>query len=235
MRLVIAQRNAVLLAAFASLLAAQEPQPAGINFRQRLGQNADALKHYSYKRRTTIVVKGQQRGSRLDLVRYVDGKKETVALETPPRRAAPARRGLRGKIIENKIEKKKQEMNEELQQLRDMMAQYRDPGSDSMRKLFENAAVSRAGSGADAEVHIVAHGLSKPSDSFTLVWSVANRRPDNVEIKGEFKGKPVSIRTKYAALPDGPFYPAQTVIALPGKGLTINIDQFDYTLEGDVK
>ena len=82
-----------------------------------LAHSTGRLKRYSYKRRTEIKTKDKS-FARLDLVRYVDGKMETIPLETPTRPDQSARpRGLRGKIAEKKIEQKKDEMKQEREQL----------------------------------------------------------------------------------------------------------------------
>jgi hypothetical protein len=75
----------------------------------------------------------------------------------------------------------------------------------------------------------------KPSDSFTLIWSVANRRPVSIDIHAELDGKPVQLTLEYAALKDGPFYAIHTVIFMPTKNTRINIDRFDYSTPGDQK
>ncbi|HEX4274214.1 MAG TPA: hypothetical protein VHZ74_02615 [Bryobacteraceae bacterium] len=224
---------AALLVA-ATMGVAQIPGAPGIG--QSMKQNADELKHYSYKRRTEINVKDKSFGPRVDLVRYVDGKRETIPLEKPARPdQSGGRRGLRGKIVEKKIEEKTDEMKEERERLDALLHSYLSPGSDSMRAVFEKAAISRTGPGPDADVKVVAKGIMKPSDSFTLIWSVANRRPVSIDIHAELDGKPVQLTREYAVLKDGPFYAIHTVIFMPTKNTRINIDTFDYSTSGDQK
>jgi hypothetical protein len=75
------RRNIAILLAAAAMATAQTPDSAGIG--RDMKQNVEALKRYSYKRRTEITVKDRSLGARVDLVRYVDGKMETVPIETP--------------------------------------------------------------------------------------------------------------------------------------------------------
>jgi hypothetical protein len=223
-----------LTLACATIAAAQAPPPNGLGIGQKMKQNAEALKHYSFKRRTTITVEGNPRGARVDLVRYVDGKMETIALETPsaPNRSG-GRGGLRGMIVEKKIAKKKEEMKENMERLKNLLHSYTSPGSDSMRTMLQKAAISRTGPGSDADVKVVATGLLNPSDSFTLLWSVTNHRPAQVDIRAELEGKPVQFTVDYASLPNGPYYPAHTTISAPKKDLLITVDTFDYEISGD--
>lgn len=228
------QRKFVLAMTVAAVSMAQTPTGGfGSGIGQKVKQNAQVLKHYTHKRRTEITLKGKSRGARVDLIRYVDGKMETVPLETPPRPAEGSRgRGLRGRIVEKKIEKKKEEMKEQVARLTSLVQRF-SAGSDSMRAALEKATISRTGPGPDADVKIVATGVAKASDSFTLVWSVAHHRPAKVEIRAEADGKPVAITVEYASLPEGPFYPARTVISAPKKDLTVAIDTYDYNRSGD--
>jgi len=225
---------AILLSAVA--LAVAQTTPAALGIGQIMKQNADALKQYSYKRRIEIQVKGKSRGARVDLVRYIDGKMETIPLETPARPdQSGRRRGLHGKIVEKKIEQKKEEMKKEREELEQLLHSYVTPGSDSMRAMLEKAAISRTGPAADADVKIVATGIVKPSDSFTLVWSVANHRPVSIDIRALHDGKPVQLTLEYAAVKGGPFYAAHTVISAPKKDMVIRIDSFDYSISGEPK
>jgi hypothetical protein len=219
------------------MIAAAQPPPANVlGIGQKMKQNAEALKHYSFKRRTTIAVNGNPRGARVDLVRYVDGKMETIPLETPTRPNQSGRRGgLRGAIVEKKMAKKKEEMKENVERLTNLLHSYTASGSDSMRTLLQKATISRTGPGLDADVKIVAAGLRKPSDSLTLLWSPANHRPAQVEIRAELDDKPVQLTVDYASLPSGPYYPARTTISMPKKDVLITIDTFDYETSGDSK
>jgi hypothetical protein len=129
--------------------------------------------------------------------------------------------------MEKKVESKKEEMKEEVEHLKSLLQKY-SPGSDSMHATLEKAAISRTGPEQNADVKIVAAGAKKPSDSFTLIWSVANHRPAQIEIRADVDGKPIRITMDYAALPDGPLYAAHTVLSDPKKDLNVNIDTFDY-------
>jgi hypothetical protein len=221
--------NTAILLMTTALGAAQTPPALGIG--QDMKQNSEELKHYSYTRRTEIQIKDKSLGARVDLVRYLNGKMETIPIETPARPDQSGdRRGLRGRIVEKKMEQKKDEMKEERERLEGLLHSYLSPGTDSMRAMLEEAAISRMGPGPDADIKIVAKGIVKPSDSFTLVWSVVNRRPVSIDIRAELDGKPVQLTLEYDNLKGGPFYAAHTVIAMPKKETVIRIDTFDYKI-----
>src|SRR3954471_7586222 len=107
MRVPCVLRKAVLtLVLSLGVVAAQGLTANEFGIGQSMKHNSDVLQHYTYKRRTEITLKGESRGERIDLIRTVDGRKETIPLETTGRTGeARSRRGLRGKIVERKIEK----------------------------------------------------------------------------------------------------------------------------------
>jgi len=221
----------LLLPAMVFALGAQTAPDSGLD-RPNVGaawkRNAEALKTYTYKRRTEITVKGKTPGARLDLIRYVDGEMQAIPLEAPARSAPqPHSRGLGGKIVEKKVEKKKDEMRQELERMSGLVQRF-SPGSDAMKAALALATVSRNGSGS-GDIEVLAKGVVRPTDSFMLVWSAANRRPVKIEIHSDLDGKPVTILTEYASLPEGPFYAARTVMSAPKKDLRVTIDTFEYS------
>src|SRR6516225_6121625 len=154
--------------------AAQAPREIGPGIGPRMKQNAEDLQQYSFKRRTEITIKGQSRGPRVDQVRNVDGRMETTPLETPQRGAEPAH--ARGPLREMIVRKKAEEMKEDVEKLTSLLRRYASLGSESMRDVLEKATISRTGPEPQADVQVVAKGVLEPSDSFTFLWSVANRR-----------------------------------------------------------
>jgi len=215
----------LLLTIVAVAAAAQTPVESRPEIGPKLKQNAEALRQYSYKRRTQITIDGQPRATRVDLVRYINGQEETVPLEAPERPSGQGRGGgLRGRMIQ----KKKEEMKEDVARLTSLLHRYMSPGSDSMRAALEKAAISRTGPEPDADIQLTAKGVVDPSDSMTLTWSVARKRPEKIAIHAKLDGKPVDLAVNFAALPEGPFYAAHTVVSAPKHDLVVNIDTFDY-------
>jgi hypothetical protein len=75
-------------------------------FEASLKANEVKLPTYTYKERITISMNGQLKGTKLYEVRYdLDGQKQQILLT--PTRTRPKERGLRGRIIESKLEKTK--------------------------------------------------------------------------------------------------------------------------------
>src|SRR6516225_8176410 len=60
----------LLLGALVTAAAAETPAEVGPGIGQKMKENAEELRQYSFKRRTEITIKGQSRGPRVDQVRY---------------------------------------------------------------------------------------------------------------------------------------------------------------------
>ena len=129
------------------------------------------------------------------------------------------------------MRKKAEEMKEDVEKLTSLLRRYASLSSDSMRDVLEKATISRAGPDPKADVQVVANGVVEPSDSFTFLWSVANRRPERIEVHTEVDGKPVEASMEFVSLPEGPFYAAHTTISEPKKEIRIVMDTFDYMRE----
>ena len=223
-------KTGTLLIILCAVAVAQSSSDNAPDIGQRWKQNAETLREYSYHRRTEVRVKGQVRGSRVDLVRYVNGQKETVPLESPQHGegGGGGRGGLRGRMVQ----KKKEEMKEEVERMAQLLESYLLPKS-GMREILEKATISRTGSDAGAAVQATAKGIVEPSDSLILTWSVANQRPEKIEVRTELDGKPVEAAVDFAALPQGPFYAARTIVSAPKKDLVIEMDEFEFTRGGE--
>jgi hypothetical protein len=216
------------LATVATLAIAQTRSGKQPEFGESVKHNAEILKQYSYKRRVEVSVRGRS-AERVELVRYVNGKMETVPLETPQHQAQqPRGRGLRGMLVRHEVAKKKEEMKEEVTRLIGLLHQY-SPESDAMRAALHDAVVSRVGPGRDTDISLKTTGVVNPHDSLTLLWSVTDRRPNRIEIHTELDKKPVELTIQYAALADGPFYQARTILSMPSKDLMLTIERFEYS------
>lgn len=220
------KRILMLIAVFGAADFAQTPADVIPGIGQKMKENAAALQQYSHKRRTEVEVKGQSKGARVELVRYINGKIETTPLEAPQHTPGAGRgRGLRGLIAS----KKKEDMKEDVEKLTSLMRQYTSPGSDSLRTALAKAAISRSGPEPQADIVAVAKGIVKPSDSITFTWSVVHHRPEKIEVSTDVDGNPISATVEYTSLPEGLFYAAHTIVSEPKKHLTISIANFDYT------
>lgn len=226
----------MLLLAFAAA-AAQTPAAAAPAIGQQMKQNEEALRQYSFKRRTQIEIKGKS-WTRTELVRTINGQKETIPLDAPRQaeqgQAGQFGAGWRGHLLRGMVMKqKKEEMKQDIENLQGLLQKYLPLGSEPMRAALKKAGISRTGEGPEGGIKVVANGVVEPKDSLTLYWNVTGRRPERIEVHSQLAGKPATADVNFASLPDGPFYAARTVVSEPKKNITITIDTFDYTRASD--
>jgi hypothetical protein len=221
-------RATILIASLAAVASAQTPAPAaGPVSGQAMRQNLEKLKQYTHKRRIRIEVRGDVRSTRVDQVRYADGKMATLPLEAPPPRSEPT-----GRLRRRVAEKKREEFKEYARQLTSLLQGYLMPDPEKLRSQIDHASIQRTGSGTGANVQIVMHDFVKHGDSFTLVWSAAQRHPVRTEIKTDLDKKPIGMTIEYQDMPEGPWYPAQVVLTAKNKDMRVLIDNYDYELAG---
>lgn len=208
--------------------AAQSPAEEGLAVAAKLKTNSEDSQHYTYKRRTEVQFKDKTR-VRLELVRYVNGRMETVALDNPDNQAqsGSGRGRRRGMLGQNGANKQREELKEEVQQLTGLFRSYTSPGAEATRSMFAKAVISREGPPSDTQVRFAATGVVKPADSVMWLWSIAHQRPDKIEVHTDLDGRPVSMTINFAQAASGPFYPAHVTVQEPKKDLTVNIDQFE--------
>ena len=103
-------------------LTAQELKQKLAAAKQAAALNQKALRSYSWLEKTELSLKGEVKSTKVDMCRYgPDGKvQKTPVVEPPP---PEKQRGLKGKMIANKTE----EMKEELQAAVALVQQYLPP------------------------------------------------------------------------------------------------------------
>jgi len=212
----------------AMAMMAPQPEPPQLPAVGQLMQaNQEALQRFTHKRRTTISYKDKSR-SRVDQVRYLEGKVEATPIEGDGGRNAARsgeRRGRRGggPLAQRRIQKKREEMREEADQLSALLHQYFPPP----QALFSKAALKSSQSGGILEV--TATGVVKSKDSFRFLWNTADKRPQEMAVQTDLDGKPVSITVSFARLPGGgPFHASSVTLSHPKKNLTVRIENYDF-------
>ena len=135
-------RGLAMLAALALSQPAVAQAPAGLQeklaaAKQAAAQSQQALRSYTWIEKTELSFKGEVKNTKIGSCRYgPDGKvQKSVVQEPPPAQKKP---GLRGKIIE----KKKEEMKEELEAATALVQQYVPPDRGLIQVVI-NAARRR--------------------------------------------------------------------------------------------
>lgn len=126
----------VAIAALSSSASAQDLQQKLTAAKAAAGANQQALRAYSWIEKTEISLKGEVKNTKVDMCRYgPDGKVEkTPVVEPPPSKRA---RGLKGRIVEKKTE----EMKDELAAAAGLIRQYVPPSPEMLQAVRRQVEV----------------------------------------------------------------------------------------------
>jgi hypothetical protein len=204
--------------------AAQELQQKLAMAKQSAAMNQQALRSYAWLEKTELSLKGEVKATKVDSCRYgQDGKVQKTPVVTPP--PAQKKRGLKGRVIE----KKKNEMQDELESAAALVQRYVPPDPDRMQVVMNagSASISQAGPGALA---LKFPGYEKAGDALTLTFDSALKALNQIDV-ATWLDKPsdvVTLRATMQSLPDGTRYPASVVLRIPSSKIDVRITKSNY-------
>ncbi len=180
-------------------------QSQGQKVAQKLSQNQQKLRAYSWTKRTEVLVEGQP-VTRLVKVRYdIDGKLQGTALGASGD-LTPEIRGL-------------------VRDLEDRGFAYTQPDPKAFAVFLQRSEIWEGrGSGT---IRVEGENFLQSGDSVELTGS--GHRLEKAEVETSYRAAPLQIKADYRALPNnGPTYVARLIVSYPSQGLELKIENFDY-------
>ena len=226
-RMTMAQGLA-MLAALALSQPAVAQAPAGLQeklaaAKQAAAQSQQALRSYTWIEKTELSFKGEVKNTKIMSCHYgPDGKvQKSVVQATPPAEKKP---GLRGKIVE----KKKEEMKEELEAATALVQQYVPPDAGLIQVVIGAGKASLAQQGPGL-VALKFPDYLKAGDALTLTLdpSLKAMRQIGVATYMDDPSKPVTLQVQMASLPDAS-YPGSVTLAIPASQIEVRITNSNY-------
>jgi hypothetical protein len=202
---------------------AQDLQQKVAAAKQAAALNQKALLSYSWLEKTELSLKGEVKATKVDMCRYgADGKVQKTPVVTPP--PAERGRGLKGKIVANK----KEEMKEELESAVHLIQQYVPPQPDMMQVVMNNGGLSISPSPAATILKLA--GYAKAGDALTLAFdpTVKALRQIDVATWLEKPEEKVLLKVTMEALPDGTSHPGVVTLSIPESKLEVRITKSNY-------
>ena len=205
-------------------IAAQDVQEKLAAAKQAAAANQKALLSYSWLEKTELRLKGEVKNTKVDMCRYgPDGKVQKTPVVTAP--PPEKKRGLKGKIIANKTE----EMKEELEAAVALVHQYLPPSPDMMQVVMNagTASVSQAGPG---RASLKFPGYAKANDALTLTFDTAVKSLQQIDVNTwlDEPDNAVTFKVTMEALPDGTSHPATVVLGIPKRQIEVRITKSNY-------
>jgi hypothetical protein len=222
------RRSAVGLATLA--LAAAAPALAQ-EIKQKLAaamesaaHNQQALRSYSWIEKVELSHKGELKNTAVNSCRYgPDGKvqKTPIVQPAPPKK----KRGLRGKIAENKTG----EMKAELEAAVALVYSYVPPDAGLMQVVANAGTASLAQAGPGAVV-LKFPGYNKSGDSLSLTFDRTAKvlRQMDVATYLDDPQSPVTLKVALHSLPEGVNYPGSVVLGMPANQIEVRITNSNY-------
>jgi hypothetical protein len=202
--------------------------------KQSLAANQKALQPYTWVETTAISMKGEVKKTLKKECRYgSDGKVIKTDLPDAAPAAAPqqpaggrGRRGGRGgavkaKVVENKVDDLKEYMGE----VAALVKQYVPPDPAKVQAAVQGGKVALNKESAPGIVELAFTDYAVPSDKLAISFNSATKQLAGVNVNS-LLGKdkdPVTLAVRFASLPDGANYPAETVLDAKAKQIQVRI------------
>lgn len=213
----------------ASEVVAEQPSE---NLNQRVAElvanlrkSREAIKQYEWIETTTVFLKGEQKAQVEKRCYYgADGKLAKVMLTQP---APPERkRGLRGRIMENK----KAELTAEMQQAVQTLHEYVPPSHEQIEacKAAGDASIDVVDPGKRVRLNFKDYKV--PGDKLSIEIDLASNRPDALSVSSylETPAKPLACEVTFGKLEDGTNYAEETTLNLEKQQLKVVVENSGY-------
>ena len=208
-------------------LAAQAQDPAQLKelFARSQQQNAQALKQYSWKSRNEVRKNGESKSTQVLLMRY-DANGNLQKSQIGGSQPSMPRGFIAGRIAQ----KKKEEISELVNDLREQVQAYSQLPPEKMQAFLASATITTK---LDQGFVLIQGGnLLQRGDSMSIWFDAKTRRQRQIEIVTFMEHSAVKAVIEFNALPGGPTYMARTLVDYPKESLQLITENFDYQREG---
>jgi hypothetical protein len=219
----------IIVLLVASLVWAQEDSQEKLKtwvaaVKASMARSQEALRQYTWVESTEISLKGEVKSLKQNDCRYgPDGTVQKTPTTAPPEQKK--KRGLRGKIAENK----KEELGDYMERAASLAKRYVPPDPSQMQSAM------RAGKGTlqlapEGKVVLTFRDYDRPGDEFTLRFDGPGERIDGVTVRS-YLGEPedaVGLTLTFSNLPDGTNYLSQSLLDAPAKKVQVKTTNFGH-------
>jgi hypothetical protein len=198
--------------------------------KQSAAKNKQNLHRYQWVETTQLTLKGQPKPPESNLCSYgPNGQVQKVPVGQPPQQQQQS--GRRGRVKEHVVEKKTDELKDYMQQVQSLLSLYVPPSSQRMQKAFEAHNVSMNSTLGAGAAQLVFKNYAQPGDQMTIAFDPAAKKVQTVNVN-TYLGDPkdaITLAVRFATLPDGTNYAAQTVLNAPSKEIQVTTTNANYS------
>jgi hypothetical protein len=198
--------------------------------KQSLATSGAALKQYEWSQKVAISLKGEEKARKDYKVSYgPDGKLKKVPAAAAAVEEPKKKRGIRGKVVENKME----DIEAALKASMALLDQYSPLEAARVQTAKNTGNISVSVPGADNRVRITIKNYLKPGDVVELEVDGAKNILQSVSITSSIEQEsakgPVVAKVTYAPMADGTLYPLQQILDLKAQSLKIDVENSGFT------
>lgn len=198
--------------------------------KQSAAKNKQQLHRYQWVETTQLTLKGQPKPAKSDLCSYgPNGQIQKVPVGEPQQQQQQS--GRRGRLKERVVEKKTDEMEDYMQQVKSIISLYVPPDPQRMQKAFQAHNVSLNSTLGAGAAQLVFKNYAQPGDQMTIAFDPAAKKVQTVNVN-TYLGDPkdaITLAVRFATLPDGTNYAAQTVLNAPSKEIQVTTTNANYS------
>jgi hypothetical protein len=193
--------------------------------KQSVARDQQNIRQYEWIETTVITLKGEEKSRQQKQCYYgAEGslQKVDVSATPPPKK----KRGLRGRIAENK----KEELTDYMKQAVALVKTYVPPDPVRIQAVKDAGKVSLdlPGGGKGARVNF--RDYAKPGDVLSVEVDPASNRVMGLTVATYLDDAKdtVTLDVRFSALQDGTGYPATEVLIANAKNLSVNVTNSGY-------
>ena len=191
--------------------------------KQVMAENQQKLQQYQWIETTQITLKGDPKPPSQNLCQYGPGGQiQKTPIGPPPEQPSG------GRVRERIVEKKKEEMQEYMGEVKGLLGTYVPPDPQKMEQAYQAGKASLNPAGG--VVNLIFTDYAQPGDQMTLTFDPNARKVTSLNINtymGEAKDV-VTLQVQMASLPDGTNYVQQTVLNATAKHLEATTTNSNY-------
>jgi hypothetical protein len=195
--------------------------------KQSVAANQRQLRQYQWLETTQLTLKGDPKPPKQSLCQYgPDGTVQKTPMGPPPE--PPSGRRMKQRLIEKKTE----EMQQYMGQVKTLLSMYVPPDPQKMAQAYQAGKVSLNPAGG--AVNLVFRDYAQPGDQMTLSFDTAARKISSVNVS-TYMDNPkdgVTLTVQMASLPDGTNYAQQTVLDATAKKIQVTTTNSNYQKRG---
>lgn len=193
--------------------------------KQSAAENKQRLMHYQWVETQQITYKGDPKGTKQFLCQYgPDGQ----VTKTPIGGQQAEQQQQGGKLRQRVAERKKEEMQDYMGDVKSIVALYVPPDPQKMQRAFQAGNVSFAR--ADGAANLVFKNYAQPGDEMTVTFNQEAKKISHINVNTytQSPDQVVTLAVQFASLPDGTNYAQQTVLNAKAKDLIVTTTNSNY-------